>query len=678
MNRLLTRALGFLTSLYGAALILLAAYLLAVTGVAHKSPTFDELAHLTGGYGIWLKNDYRLLPDNGNLSQRWGALPSLWRHDRFPGADQEAWRASNVYAMGDQFFYQLGNNADEMMFSGRAMMALLIVVLGGLIYFWSRSLFGAAGATVSLVLFAFCPSVLGHAPLVDSDTMGALFFLASMGSVWRLLHRVNPANLLLAGFSLAGVFLAKASGVLILPTGAMLLLIRLCKAEPIEVQWRGVRRVAGTLPKLAVMAAVMAVEALLACLGIWAAFGFRYSAFADGLSLNKLFPNGWEYALQNPGMVSGVVQHLRTGHWLPEAYLYGLAMVSAAGQTRLSFLNGEWSTEGFRAFFPYAFSVKETIPFLLILVLAAAAVVAAWRTMGRTKGKGKSGERAAYFRQRIYAASPLWLILVIYGLFALSSNLNIGHRHLFPLYPPLFILAGGAGAWFSRRPGWVGKLVVLLLVWHVGEAVSVWPNCLTYFNEFAGGPKNGYRHLVDSSLDWGQDLPGLKDWLRGHHLEDGTTPVYLLYFGTARPEYYRIKAMQLPGFIDRAPGGRESIEPLKPGYYCLSATHYQGVYLAAYGGWTADYEQGYETQAAIISRLRAPPGGANALGNLSQQDLQSVVYQYPRLRVARLCAWLRWRDQPPEALIGNTILVFKLSADDLRSALEGPFTTFNH
>ena len=673
MNRLLTRALRFLTSIYGGAVILLAAYLLAVTGVAHKSPTFDELAHLTGGYGIWLKNDYRLFPDNGNLSQRWGALPSLWRNDHFPSTDQEAWRRSDVYTIGDQFFYQLGNDPDGMMFSGRAMMALLIIVLGALIYFWSRSLFGAAGATVSLVLFAFCPSVLGHAPLVDSDTMCALFFLASMGSLWRLLHRVNLVNILLAGLSLAGVFLAKASGALILPMGVILLLIRLCKPESLEVQCRGMKPVTGTLSKLGVMVAVIAVEAVLVWLCIWAAFGFRYSAFANDPSLNQLYPGGWQYALQKSGMVTDVVQQLRIGHWLPEAYLFGIAIVSVAGQMRESFLNGDYSIYGFKTFFPYAFSAKETIPFLLMLVLAAAAFVVAWRATG----KSKSLERATYFWQRIYATSPLWLILVIYGLFALTSNLNIGHRHLFPLYPPLFILAGAAGAWFSRRTAWAGAVVALLLVWHVAELLSVWPNCLTYFNEFAGGPKNGYRHLVDSSLDWGQDLPGLKDWLRDHKLEDGTTPVYLLYFGTARPEYYRINATQLPGFFDRAPVGREMIQPLQPGYYCISATLYEGLYLAAFGPWTARYEEYYQAQSAIVSRILAPTGGADALRKLNEQDFQSLLYEYPRLRIARLCAWLRARDQKPEAFIGNTIFVFRLGADDLRSACEGPFT-FDH
>src|SRR5208337_522236 len=158
------------------------------------------------------------------------------------------------------------------------------------------------------------------------------------------------------------------------------------------------------------------MAAVLAGLGIWAAYGFRYSAFASDASASQLFPGGWDYALQNPGLVAHVVQQFRAGHLLPEAYLFGIAMVAVAGQQRLSFLNGNISIYGFKTFFPYAFSVMATTPIIVVLVLAAAAFVVAWRTAG----KGKPRARAAYFRQRLYSTSPLWVILVLYGIFALA------------------------------------------------------------------------------------------------------------------------------------------------------------------------------------------------------------------------------------------------------------------
>jgi 4-amino-4-deoxy-L-arabinose transferase-like glycosyltransferase len=661
------RIKGFLFSPLFAGILIVAAYIMAVSAVADKSPTFDEVTHLTGGYGIWLKDDYRLLPDNGNLSQRWGALPSLWRSDRFPDITQNEWKLSNVYAMDEQLFYQLGNDAGAMMFQARCMMALLLIAIGVLIYFWSRSLFGPEGALVSVVLFAFCPSMLGHGSLVASDVMVTFFFFASMGALWRLMQRVDVFNVVLCGIVLTGVFLAKVSGVLIIPMGLLLLVMRLENAESLPVQWR--QPVRSCWGKLLVMSCVLPVLIFIVWIGIWATFGFRYSAFSDFNPYhNRLFPGGWEYAASKPGLLTDVVQELRIGQLLPEAYLFGILMVSVAGQVRQSFLNGDFSIYGFHGFFPYAFSVKETLPFLLLLLLALCAVVmAVYSVDARVKGA-----RFRYFWNGIYKASPLWIVLVVYGLFAFTSNLNIGHRHLFPLYPPLFVLAGAAGFWIRKNVKWLAALVVALLLWHAEESLAVRPNYLTYFNQIAGGPSQGYRHLVDSSLDWGQDLPGLKDWLSAHQLEDGRTPVYLLYFGSANTEYYGVKATLLPGFLDRGTPS-QPIEPLKPGVYAISATLYQGIYLAFCGPWTDRYEQVYRAQTHVLEQLAAAKDKPDELKKLvdlyTERNLQTVQQEYPRLRIARLCAWLRQTEKKPEAFINNTIFIFRLSQSDLDTAL---------
>ncbi len=176
---------------------------------------------------------------------------------------------------------------------------------------------------------------------------------------------------------------------------------------------------------------------------------------------------------------------------LPEAYLYGLAYVKESMLARSAFLNGEYSVVGWPGFFLYAFAYKTTLP--LLLASAAALVLLLRRS-----------------RDLWYRLAPLAMLFAVYWLFSITSHLNIGHRHILPTYPVLFIAAGALGAWLAtRRVAWVLP-VVALLGWHVTESVRVAPHYLAYFNEFAGGPENGHRHLVDSSLDWGQDLPGLK------------------------------------------------------------------------------------------------------------------------------------------------------------------------
>src|SRR5690349_17119611 len=130
----------------------------AVSGVACKSTTFDEVFHLTGGYCSWKFGDFRMQPENGNLPQRWAAIPLMFGKTHFPNLDSRYWRASDMHEVGERFLYEVGNDADAIMLRGRAMIAILGVALGALLFFWTRALLGVGAALVSLTLFAFCPT----------------------------------------------------------------------------------------------------------------------------------------------------------------------------------------------------------------------------------------------------------------------------------------------------------------------------------------------------------------------------------------------------------------------------------------------------------------------------------------------------------------------------------------
>src|SRR3954471_21544769 len=171
-------------------------YVMAVSAAAQKSMTFDEMAHLTGGYSYWAFNDYRLHPENGNWPQRLGALPAVLSGAAFPQLTQPAWTSSNVYAIGDQFLYSSGNDADAILRRGRALIAILGVVLGALVYVWATRLISPMAGWVSLVLFVFSPTLLAHGALVTSDMAAALFFTAAVGATWIALHRVTPVTVL--------------------------------------------------------------------------------------------------------------------------------------------------------------------------------------------------------------------------------------------------------------------------------------------------------------------------------------------------------------------------------------------------------------------------------------------------------------------------------------------------
>ncbi|HEY4261696.1 MAG TPA: hypothetical protein VGM98_16110, partial [Schlesneria sp.] len=132
-------------------LLLICYWLQAVINLSDKSATFDELFHVTGGYTYWSKNDYRLHAENGNLPQRWCALPVWLLGYSLPDLqDDTDWRNSYVARVGRKFFYQSGNDADRMLLWARAMNGLIGVAVGLLIYRIARQLFDSSVACAAL------------------------------------------------------------------------------------------------------------------------------------------------------------------------------------------------------------------------------------------------------------------------------------------------------------------------------------------------------------------------------------------------------------------------------------------------------------------------------------------------------------------------------------------------
>jgi hypothetical protein len=334
-------------------------------------------------------------------------------------------------------------------------------------------------------------------------------------------------------------------------------------------------------------------------------------------------------------------------------------------QGRPSFLNGQYGLFGWRSFFPYCFLVKTSLGVFVIVILAAAAALGDWRRAGAPR----SSARSELMRRGLYRTAPLWVLLAVYWAFAVSSKMNIGHRHILPIYPPMFVLAGAAARWFSR-PAWAPKIVAAAaLVFVAAEAVWMRPHYLAYFNQLIGGPRNGYRHLVDSSLDWGQDVPGLKEWLDRNGLSNQTrTPVYLAYFGNGNPTYYGVKVERLPGYVDRdIPAGR--LGPLTGGVYCISATILQAVLLEPFGPWSRAYERTYfQLMRQIDGILKGPEEQKAAM--LSKPEAQRACRLFSELQLERLCAYLRKRE--PDDNVGYSILIYRLSDQQVRDATLGP------
>jgi hypothetical protein len=556
----------------------------------------------------------------------------------------------------------MGNDADALLLRGRGMIAILGVALGLVVYLWARSLFGPASGLLSLALCAFSPTMLAHGAIATADLMVTLFFTLNVWSYWKVMHRVSLASMLLSAVAMSGLLLSKFSGILILPIVLILLAVRLAVGRPLTIQIRGDHVVSGRLRQFGAIMLVLLLHAAVTWAVIWASFGFRYSPYGDERAASDGLPSSWPAVIEDSGTIGTLVQIARDRRLLPEAYLYGFAHTMRFTGQRNSFFNGEFSIHGSPWFFPYCFLVKT--PLGLFGLLAAAQI--ALRYLPRDK---------------LYELWPVAVLPIVYWAVAIQARVNIGHRHILPIYPPMFILAGAAGHWLSpmattswprgRRQVLAG-LVAALSLSFAAESLLIRPHYLAYFNFLAGGPSQGYRHLVDSSLDWGQDLPGASAWLKIQAAKEPDQPCYLSYFGTARPEHYGIHAEALPGFFDRRSPHQPT--PLRPGVYLISATMLQAVYLKAPGPWNLRYEIAYRDLGAFVRDVEQANRDAAARSALTrkvpEEHWDGMFQMFEHLRFGRLCAVLRRR--PPDDQIGYSILVFRVNDAELRAALDGP------
>jgi hypothetical protein len=637
---------------------------LAVTSVRYKSNTVDEYIHLTAGYSYWTLNDYRLQPENGNLPQRWAALPLLFSPPAFPVQDPAPAERPDVWEIGHRFMYTLGNDADAILFKGRVMICLLSLALALVVFFWSRQIFGVPGAVITLILYTFSPTMLAHARLTTSDMASALFFVLALKLIWELLHRVSWSRIVLTALAVAGLLLSKMSGVLIVPMALLCLAIRLLRNTPLTLCLRAEKEIGGRVHISATLFGILAVTALISIVVVWGFYGFRFAASPHGQQGRALSFPTWEAEIKASGRIGPAIVFLRDRRILPEAYLFGFTYVVTHAQKRSAFLNGAYSATGWWYFFPFCYAVKTPLVSMLMLTLSLAAIV-------RCRDRGS-----------LYRLVPLAVLIGIYWLVAMQSHINIGHRHILVTYPAFFIISGAVAFWLERYKKIGTAVFVASLSLYIAESGVVRPHYLAFFNAAVGGSSQGYRYLVDSSLDWGQDLPALQRWLQEYTLDvqNRRAPVYLSYFGTASPAYYKINARII--LFRRFPWyrevGQEAVQ-LTPGLYCISATALQQVY--GIRGWGRESEQLYWRLAGVnrnyLAARKTPDAWAAFVrrhGGFEQ--VARLVLKFREYQFARLCHHLKRRQ--PDHHVGHSILIYLVGPRELSAALETPWDRYGH
>ncbi len=489
---------------------------LTLLALRRTSVTFDEIVMVAAGARGYEIGAWDLVPDHPPMTLYLYGLPAFLTGPHYPnerGVSAGITRDMWVrYGYAQVFYFRLGNDAERLAFFTRLPAVLCGVALILLVYACTRRAAGGRAALLAAGLTAFLPDLLAHGGVAYNDVPGALTFLAALWALDEALRRPTPRTMVVTGLA-AGLALGfKLSAVALAPVGALLFCIEALRRRADAAWWRRMAVASVACP------AVFYLTLVLVYRGDFALSMLRYGV----------------------------------------SYTFGRAESPAP-----AFLLGESHRGGFWYYFPVAFFLKTSAGLHALLVVGLL-------TLGARIARAPA--RFAASRLRVPAVACATLVPLL-----LTSHLNLGFRYALPVLPLLCVLAaaGTALAWRRSAPP-VRAAIVAAGVLLVAHPVSYFPHFLAYVSEYGPGRDRNFTVLADSSLDWGQGLLDLRDFMRQARIPC----VYLSYFGSGLPDAYGIEYVALPSYFELpARHGCAGDSRATPKYAVISATTLAGLYV---------------------------------------------------------------------------------------------------
>ncbi len=522
---------------------LLAALVLQLAlSISRESPTWDEGDHIFAGYRSLTHKDFGLNPEHPPVVKMLAAAPLLSMPLKVPEV-RNRFFMHEAFLDGKEFLFR--NDADAIMFRARMTASIFTVLLALLVFLATREFFGTGAAFIALTLIVFEPNLLAHGARVTTDAGLSCFMFATIYAFYRYVKAPSVWRLAVVGVATGLALAAKHTGILVIPMLALLAICEVLRGRLAKQRYSvapiGIGRHAGRL------AASVIVSVFIAVVVLWASYGFRFAARPYGLPLNPGFA---EWVGQLKPVEAHLVLFAARWHLLPESYLYGLAAVRLSAETYTSFVLGTVYPHGVWFYFPVTFVIKSTLAFLVLLGISVFAI---------------ASRKLTGAREILFLTIPPAFYLIV----AMSSKINIGVRHILPLYVFLAVLIAGATRSLMRGNRRWQYVVAALLVFHVFSSVRSYPNYMAYANELWGGPSQTYKYLTDSNVDWAQQLKSTKQYLDGRAIKE----CWFAYFGQGvlEPHYYGIPCKPLPTADSLWMNERIDVPPTIDGTVLVSA-----------------------------------------------------------------------------------------------------------
>ena len=533
-------------------------FLLMWNAASQESPIVDELAHIPAGYSYVHELDYRLNPEHPPLLKALSGLFLLPLSPDF-STTHPSWITgiNDQWRMGLIFFLENVSEIDTIVATARLVPMLFMIGLIIMTFFLARRVMDEIWALFPSLFVAFSPHFLAHGHYVTTDVPLAFGIVLALFFFLAYLQEQKKRNLLYAGITLGIALLLKFSALILLPLfffgGGIYVYVHARSGEGSK-KWLGsIGSWVGSFLKIGGIA-------LLLIIIVYTLFTINLPPEKQSYDTSFLLTRYLQHAPYSlwecPGVVlscvADVTQELSDVPLVRSLahYVTGILMVSersAYGNPVYFF--GEIGT-GWWYYFPVVFLLKEPLPLIFVIL---------WGMWVGVKRLVQNRKRP--LSEYILLRTPEFFMttfVLVYGYMSIQSALNIGFRHILPVLPFVYILSVS-----SLYRGYKKKEVlyrfaltrlirekmarlwpqpktirIILLSTLSGvlilETILVSPHFLSYFNELGGGVWNGWKYVVDSNYDWGQDLLGLETFVKEHDIER----IAVDYFGGGSPSFY--------------------------------------------------------------------------------------------------------------------------------------------
>lgn len=479
--------------------IILSAFLFAAFAfqlwyhATRTSVTIDEPVHILAGHRYWQCGDFGINPEHPPLLKLLAASPLISRTFIEPDWDCGSKITSQYEGELAGISFLTRNGVDGIVVPTRLAASLLSLLLAAFMYLAAWEIFGRAEALVALALLAFEPNLIAHGSLVTTDMALSATAFAVVYTLFRYLKNPTVFSFTVVAVAIGLMLAAKHSAVIFVPILFALLLADVFlfrQNKNLSPEW--------ILRQIGAFAGIFLISLIL----LWAFYGFRYYSI-PGATQSTISIANYIKETGRPEIVESlsakivtVISRLRI---LPESYVLGLADIVATGSRNTFIFNRNYGS-GQWFYFPVAFAVKSSTVLLLLLPL------------GLLLPFFKREKR----REMMFLLVPPLLFFAA----ALTSGMNIGVRHILPVYP-FFIVAAAVGAIAACRKFYFFRYVLIaLLLFHAATAWRTAPNYIAFANDFWGGTNNTYHILADSNVEWGQNLKLVNEYLAQENISD--------------------------------------------------------------------------------------------------------------------------------------------------------------